>query len=163
MIFLSGNMTPSNVAFNPPLQGAIPDHLSFDGLSISTRAETFLDGEENIHWWYSVGYTRDFTNHGATGQPGFPMTDNGEFAIASKTELFARSCPVLGFTILLAFKNNMFFRFPMQRKILFLINPEALRRTNRMKNFSKIKNKNTLIIIIYKKNPSNHRNEIRRF
>ena len=123
MIFLSGNMTPSNVVFNPELQGAIPDNYLFDGLSISTRAETFLDGQENNHWWYSVGYTRDFTSYGSTGQPGFAMTDNGEFAIASKTELFARSCPVLGFTCLLAL--IIFFLFHIPRKIIFLINPRT--------------------------------------
>merc|ERR1719402_877478 len=65
------------------------DELVFKGLSLSSRAETLLDGDLNQNWWwFSIGYNK---NHNG-GQP--IIRSSNKLIIARKTQLFVESSQI---------------------------------------------------------------------
>ena len=87
-------MEPFGVKFSNPDVKITNKNYLFNGLSVSSRAETLLDGQESNFWWYSIGYTRNHSQAGETGQPGYPAGETNTFLLAHETELFARNCEI---------------------------------------------------------------------
>ena len=83
------NMNPTEIRLLP--MDIVPP--LFDGLSVSTRADTLLDGNVGKWWWYSIGYGTAFTHAGVTGQPAYLYDCKCDGKKAVRTQLFIKIPP----------------------------------------------------------------------